>query len=112
MILTISTNLFQRQVPIMTLYHHHSSTVPSNSGNNKDDIATPKIPRGLRGLPMASVSADYDGMSKNQLEQEARTIEQWWSEPRWKYTKRGYNGMFYALTWLYLISLKKLAYSK
>jgi hypothetical protein len=29
---------------------------------------------------------------KNQLQQEAMSMEQWWSHPRWKYTKRNYTG--------------------
>jgi Isocitrate lyase family len=70
----------------------------SNDGTIDD-----KVPRGLRGLnkkhtlfggavPSKPLSVTVSS-ELQQLEQEAKSIEQWWSQPRWKYTKRNYTGM-------------------
>jgi hypothetical protein len=56
----------------------------------KQDLATPKVPRGLRGI--ASPSSANELTSVDTLQQEAAMIERWWSQPRWKHTKRVYSG--------------------
>ena len=58
-----------------------------------------KVPRGLRGLPNRKhlVPALSD---KEQLQQEAMAVERWWSQSRWKHTKRIYSGM-YILYWFF-----------
>ena len=63
-----------------------------------NDLATPKIPRGLRVLGTSSSasttrSADFG----QQLKNEAAAIERWWSQPRWQHTKRVYSGMYIIL---------------
>ena len=52
----------------------------------------PKVSRGLRSVKFQSTDpkkgAEYDG-----LKAEAATIEKWWSEDRWKNTKRNYTAL-------------------
>lgn len=68
-----------------------SSTV-STSGNQKD-LATPKVPRGLRSLPVASgLPQSSPSGDMSDLQQDVAAIERWWMEPRWKHTKRTYSG--------------------
>jgi len=52
---------------------------------------TAKISRGLRVLPSKKAQTVNEENSK--LQKDIASIEQWWSEPRWKYTKREYSGM-------------------
>jgi hypothetical protein len=60
---------------------------PQQGGGN------PKIPRGLRGLPISSLAGPTDARSEyDALQAEAASIEQWWSNPRWQHTKRVYSG--------------------
>ena len=71
---------------------YHSSSMSSNSDQQKD-LATPKVPRGLRGLPTAT--AQPVGSTRDELlelQQDAATIKSWWAQPRWKHTKRVYSG--------------------
>ena len=71
-----------------------SSSSNNNMGNQqKSKVGAPKIPRGLRRLPMASSSATSSVRSEyDRLKAEAAQIEQWWSSPRWQDTKRVYSG--------------------
>lgn len=79
-----------------------NSTVVYGSGGNcrpKDGNGTapgsggPKIPRGLRNLPIAGMApASAPKSELDALKAEAQDIEQWWSTPRWQYTKRVYSG--------------------
>ena len=69
--------------------HPHRST--------KEDVARPRIPRGLRTVPTASQLATSSAPSQPQrelteLRAEASQIERWWTEARWKHTKRIYSG--------------------
>lgn len=53
----------------------------------------PKVPRGLRALPITSLASTPSPRSEfDRLKQEAAQIEQWWTTPRWKHTKRVYSG--------------------
>ena len=53
----------------------------------------PKVPRGLRGLSISSISPTPSARSEfDKLKNEANQIEQWWSTPRWQHTKRVYSG--------------------
>jgi hypothetical protein len=66
------------------------------SREKKNSKITPKIPRGLRSLPVvASTSADAQS-EYSTLKSEAARIEQWWSTRRWQHTKRVYSGRSYA----------------
>lgn len=49
-----------------------------------------KVPRGLRTLRNIPKPESTDTLA--QLKTEASTVEQWWAQPRWKYTKRIYAG--------------------
>jgi hypothetical protein len=67
----------------------------SNTSSNNDakDVSKPKIPRGLRSLPMASYEPPTTVNGElNQLKQDAAAIESWWTQSRWKHTKRVYSG--------------------
>lgn len=89
-------------------YHHHGVGVTSSSRqppkSRQDDIATPKVPRGLRVLPQqsstSSSASSVPGSSSSattelsRLRQEASRLEQWWKDPRWKHTTRIYSGTF------------------
>jgi hypothetical protein len=68
---------------------------------SNDGTIADKIPRGLRGLnkkhtlfggTVSNKKATSVTTELQQLQQEATSIEQWWSQPRWKYTKRNYTG--------------------
>lgn len=53
---------------------------------------TAKTSRGLRVLPPKkeqSISQEY-----SKLQKDSASIERWWTEPRWKYTKREYTGTY------------------
>lgn len=77
----------------MTLYTQHNNNDYNN--NKPKDLATPKIPRGLRNLPIASATSGDNGPTNNQLQNEKIAIERWWTNSRWTHTKRGYNGTLY-----------------
>lgn len=51
-----------------------------------------KIPRGLRGLSNPNRNLLSTLSDKEQLQQEAMAVERWWSQSRWKHTKRIYSG--------------------
>ena len=63
--------------------HHHGS-------NPGKDIATPGIPRGLRSLPIATTGDN--GPNRTEIQSEAASVDRWWSDDRWKHTKRVYKG--------------------
>lgn len=67
-------------------------TAASSSKHAKHDVATPKIPRGLRVLPLAAPSSSPDN-ELAKLQGEAQAIERWWKESRWNQTKRIYSAM-------------------
>jgi hypothetical protein len=61
-------------------------------------VGAPKIPRGLRRLPIASSTSSSSVRSEyDRLKAEAAQIEQWWSSPRWQDTKRVYSGTYVVL---------------
>lgn len=66
----------------------------NSGGSNKTSSSTdPKVPRGLRGLPIASLAGSTDARSEyDTLQAEAAAIEQWWANPRFQHTKRVYSG--------------------
>jgi isocitrate lyase len=51
-----------------------------------------KVPRGLRGLSNPNRNLLAALSDKEQLQQEAMAVERWWSQSRWKHTKRIYSG--------------------
>ena len=75
---------------------------------SNDGTIADKVPRGLRGLnkkhtlfgglvSSKPMNATTTGSDLQQLQQEATSIEQWWSQPRWKYTTRTYTGRLYVV---------------
>ena len=88
--------MYEAYQPHYTL--HILPIIMSNDGTIAD-----KIPRGLRvlnkkhnlfgGIVVPSHTMKMT-TELQQLQQEATSIEQWWSQPRWKYTKRNYTGTF------------------
>ena len=52
----------------------------------------PKVSRGLRALKFQSTDPT-DGTEFDSLKAEAAAIDKWWSEDRWKYTKRNYSSL-------------------
>jgi hypothetical protein len=69
-----------------------SSASPTSNGATKEDVAKPKIPRGLRALPAAAASSRVSpGSELGMLRSEASSIDQWWKDPRWKNTTRVYS---------------------
>mmetsp|Transcript_14353 Transcript_14353/g.24920 ORF Transcript_14353/g.24920 Transcript_14353/m.24920 type:complete len:593 (-) Transcript_14353:111-1889(-) len=70
-----------------------SSSNPGRS-NKRNQQQGPKVPRGLRGLPINSMAEQTDARSEyDSLQAEAASIEQWWADPRWQHTKRVYSAM-------------------
>ena len=67
-----------------------TGTMPSSQAKKNQPIG-PKIPRGLRSLPVVTPSSDIRS-EYNDLQAEASQIEEWWSSPRWRLTKRVYSG--------------------
>jgi hypothetical protein len=67
------------------------STSPAPVTDNTKNLATPKVPRGLRGLPVTSGVHRSSG-DMSDLQQDVAAIEQWWQDSRWKHTKRTYSG--------------------
>ena len=78
----------------------------STSGNNekRNSKITPKIPRGLRSLQVAAPTTTDARSEYNALQAEASRIEKWWSESRWKHTKRVYSGNCWFTEWFELMS--------
>ena len=81
---------------------------------SNDGTIADKIPRGLRvlnkkhtlfGGMVSSKATTSVTTDLQQLQQEATSIEQWWSQPRWKYAKRNYTGMSYTQCLLLLFHL-------
>lgn len=70
----------------------YSNPTTSASSNEAKDIAIPKVPRGLRSLPLASAQPTT-GNEQALLRQDAAALESWWSQPRWKHTKRVYSAI-------------------
>jgi hypothetical protein len=65
----------------------------NNSNGNKSTSTDPKVPRGLRGLPIASLAGSTNARDEfDTLQAEAASIEQWWASPRFQHTKRVYSG--------------------
>lgn len=64
----------------------------TTSGQSKD-IATPKVPRGLRVLPSNPLPTSDPRSELSELQSEASRIDQWWTDARWKHTKRIYSSM-------------------
>ena len=63
--------------------------------NKQSDIAAPKVPRGLRSLPLPQQRLQQQETARGfgqQLQSEAAAVERWWSQPRWQHTKRVYSG--------------------
>ena len=59
----------------------------------KEDKSIPKIPRGLRALPITSgTSSPREEL--NALQQDVAAIERRFQDPRWKHTKRVYTGKY------------------
>lgn len=65
-------------------------SMPKQQKKQSKEIV-PKVPRGLRSLPVVSPSSDSRG-DYNVLKADAAQIEEWWSSPRWRLTKRVYSG--------------------
>eukprot|EP00550_Attheya_septentrionalis_P002512 CAMPEP_0198283714 /NCGR_PEP_ID=MMETSP1449-20131203/3293_1 /TAXON_ID=420275 /ORGANISM="Attheya septentrionalis, Strain CCMP2084" /LENGTH=603 /DNA_ID=CAMNT_0043980477 /DNA_START=121 /DNA_END=1932 /DNA_ORIENTATION=+ len=85
----------------MTVYvgqEGRNSTRALNNGGRipKMSRATPRMSRGLRGLPTAipGDNAISPMEERQNLQREAAEIEQWWSnEDRWEHTTRPYTAM-------------------
>jgi hypothetical protein len=75
----------------MTLYNNHHHGGSNYNTSKPKDLTTPKIPRGLRSLAIASPASD-SGLDRNQLQTDAALIEQWWADQRWNHTTRAYKG--------------------
>lgn len=68
-----------------------SSTIGSISSQPKDK-SIPKIPRGVRALPVTN-GAPSPREELSALQQDVAEIERWWADAaRWKHTKRVYTG--------------------
>jgi hypothetical protein len=64
-----------------------------------NDVAQPKVPRGLRTLgPLGAGSSGAASDFGQELKNEAAAIERWWSQPRWQHTKRVYSGTYSSTT--------------
>lgn len=60
--------------------------------DNSNNIADPKIPRGLRVVAGTLSSPPGRSEELSQLRQEVARIEKWWADPRWKHTTRNFSG--------------------
>lgn len=58
----------------------------------KNSKITPKVPRGLRSLPNATLASSDSRSEYNALKDEAARIGEWWTTSRWQHTKRVYSG--------------------
>lgn len=85
---------------VISIQSSNNSTMPSNKSKKSQPIV-PKIPRGLRSLPVVAPSSNSRS-DFNSLKAEAAQIEEWWSSPRWRLTKRVYSGEFSALAFPFL----------
>jgi len=67
----------------------NSMTTPTSK-----DPSIPKIPRGVRALPITNgTPSPREELSA--LQQDVAQIERWWADQaRWKHTKRVYTGTF------------------
>ena len=72
----------------------------TNSSNKKSQPIVPKIPRGLRSLPVVAQSSNVKS-DFTSLQAEAKEIEEWWSSPRWRLTKRVYSGESWLLSLIF-----------
>jgi Isocitrate lyase family len=70
-----------------------------------------KVPRGLRGLSNPNRNLLSTLSDKEQLQQEAMAVERWWSQSRWKHTKRIYSGEYLLTFWNHFALLLSLASS-
>lgn len=70
-----------------------SSSIGSVSSQPKDK-SIPKIPRGVRALPVTNgTSSPREELGA--LQQDVAEIERWWADAaRWKHTKRVYTGTY------------------
>lgn len=73
-------------------FNSQANTMPS-SQKKKTQPIIPKVPRGLRSLPVVAPSSDSRSDYKS-LKAEAAQIEEWWTSPRWRLTTRVYSGEF------------------
>jgi hypothetical protein len=71
-----------------------SSKFQRGMSETEKDPSIPKVPRGLRGLPSSGRSQTSASSEMHRLQEEAASIERWWSEPRWRHTKRVYSGKY------------------
>lgn len=69
-----------------------SASISTYSSEPKQSKATPKIPRGVRALPVtAGTSSPREELTA--LQQDVAAIDRWWADAnRWKHTKRVYTG--------------------
>jgi hypothetical protein len=79
----------KQQAKMKTVFSASISTYSSEPKQNK---ATPKIPRGVRALPL-TVGSSSPREELTALQQEVAAIDRWWADAnRWKNTKRVYTG--------------------
>ena len=71
-----------------------SSSLTMSTNANKEDKSIPKIPRGVRALPVTNgTPSPREELSA--LQRDVAEIERWWADAaRWKHTKRVYSGGF------------------
>ena len=76
----------------MRVVNRNLSGPMSSKGTSKQQQvdATPKVPRGLRGLPPPSTVSPTSELER--LKADAAALEAWWKDPRWNQTKREYSG--------------------
>lgn len=63
----------------------------SSKKSGKNQAIVPKIPRGMRSLPVVTSPSDMQSDMRN-LQADAAQIEEWWGSQRWRLTKRVYSG--------------------
>jgi hypothetical protein len=85
-----------RVVNSFTIQVSTNSNSMTPSTKNTKKVILPKVPRGLRSLPIAASSSDSRSEYKS-LQAEAARIEEWWASPRWRLTKRVYSGKIFYL---------------
>eukprot|EP00934_Nitzschia_sp_Nitz4_P009066 Nitzschia sp. Nitz4//scaffold23_size168460//110851//112846//NITZ4_002232-RA/size168460-snap-gene-0.110-mRNA-1//1//CDS//3329543674//9056//frame0 len=69
-----------------------TSSTPSSNAKMSNKPIVPKTPRGLRVIPVTAPTAAATS-DLGALKSEAAQIEQWWTSPRWRLTKRVYSAM-------------------
>ncbi len=78
---------------ITTISNGQKANHSSRTGAAASTSGGPKVPRGLRQLPITSLAGPTNTQSEyDALQADAASIEQWWSNPRWQHTKRVYSG--------------------